>query len=67
MKSLLDAVEGIGPKRRQALWKAFPNLEAMKAATVDELAAVEGMNRKAAERVANFLSMNRVEKADLIK
>ena len=67
MKSLLDAVEGIGPKRRQALWKAFPNLEAMKAATVDELASVEGMNRKAAERVANFLSMNRVEKADLIK
>ncbi len=67
MKSLLDAVEGIGEKRRKALWKAFPNLEAMKAATVEELAAVEGMNRKAAENVANFLSMDRVEKADLIK
>ena len=32
--SVLDHVEGIGPKRRQALWKAFKTLEAMKAASV---------------------------------
>ena len=32
--SVLDHVEGIGPKRRQALWKTFKTLEAMKAASV---------------------------------
>ena len=47
--SVLDHVEGIGPKRRQALWKAFKTLDAMKAASVEELAAVEGMNSTAAQ------------------
>jgi excinuclease ABC subunit C len=52
--SILDHVEGIGPKRRQALWKAFSSLEAMKAATEDELAAVEGMNKAAAAKLKAF-------------
>ena len=49
--SILDHIEGIGPKRRKALWGAFKNLDAMKAATVEELAAVPGMTRQAAENV----------------
>ncbi|MGC7879850.1 helix-hairpin-helix domain-containing protein [Desulforudis sp. 1190] len=34
--------------------KAFPSLEAIKQAGVDELAAVPGMNRKVAEAVYRF-------------
>src|SRR5574344_92688 len=54
--SILDHVEGIGPKRRQALWQHFSSLDAMKAATVEELAAVEGMNSAAAEKLAAFFA-----------
>ena len=54
--SILDHVEGIGPKRRLALWQHFSSLDAMKAATVEELAAVEGMNSAAAEKLAAFFA-----------
>ncbi len=52
--SVLDHIEGIGPKRRQALWQAFNNIAQMRQASVEELAAVPGMNRKAAEEVERF-------------
>ena len=61
-QSILDHIDGIGPKRRQALWQAFPNLDAMRAADVEALAAVPGMNRKAAEAVHAFLRAEKHEK-----
>ncbi|MDI6907695.1 MAG: excinuclease ABC subunit UvrC [Thermoanaerobacterales bacterium] len=54
LKSLLDEIEGIGPKRRRALLKAFPSIEAIRRAGVDELAAVPGMTRPAAEAIHRF-------------
>ncbi|MEW5762355.1 MAG: excinuclease ABC subunit UvrC [Bacillota bacterium] len=54
--SLLEEVEGIGPARRRALLKAFGSLAAVKEASVEELARVPGMNRKAAEAVHRFLN-----------
>ncbi len=54
--SALDDIEGIGPRRRKALLKRFGSLKAIRQATVDELAAVEGMNRPAAEAVAAWAS-----------
>lgn len=65
--SVLDNLEGMGPKRRAALWKRFGSLDAMKKASVEDLLAVDGMNRPVAERVYNFLQGNLVEKADLVK
>ncbi len=59
LRSLLDEIEGIGPARRRALLKAFPSLEAIKQAGVDDLAAVPGMNRKAAEEVHRFFLRDR--------
>ncbi len=56
--SQLDEIEGIGPKRRAALLKAFPSIQAMRSAPVDELAAVPGMNRKAAQAVHDHLIHN---------
>lgn len=54
MESILDHVPGIGPRRRQALWRHFGNLAAIKAASVEELRAVPGMNSAAARAVREF-------------
>lgn len=52
--SLLDEIEGIGPARRKALMRAFRSLEAVRDASVEELAAIDGMNRRAAESVYRY-------------
>ncbi len=52
--SVLDHVPGIGPARRKALWEHFGSLAKIKAAAVEELAAVPGMTRPAAEAVYAF-------------
>ena len=60
--SVLDHVEGIGPKRRQELWKAFKTLDAMRAASVEELAQVESMNHAAAQTLYDFFRLDLSEK-----
>ncbi|MHB1317243.1 MAG: excinuclease ABC subunit UvrC [Anaerolineae bacterium] len=54
-RSLLDDIPGIGPKRRQALLKQFGSLDGIRGASLDDLAAVPGMNRAAAEKLAEYL------------
>jgi excinuclease ABC subunit C len=54
-KSVLDEIPGIGPKRKQALLKHFGSVRAISAASVDELAALEGMTRDAAEKVKEYI------------
>ena len=49
MKSSLDEIPGVGPKRRDALRKHFGTIKAIKAASVEELTAV--LPRSAAEAV----------------
>lgn len=65
--SVLDYVEGIGPKRRQELWKAFKTLDAMRAASVEELAAVEGMNHAAAQTLYDFFRLDLPEKQQALQ
>ena len=55
LASILEEIPGIGPKRRRSLLKRFGSIEAIREATVEELAAVEGMNRPAAEKVKEYL------------
>ena len=57
--SVLDHIVGVGPKRRQALWAHFGTLDKIKAASVDELADVPGMNRPSAEAVCHFFEAQR--------
>lgn len=52
--SILDDIEGIGPARRKALMRRFKSPEAVRDASLEELASTEGMNRKAAEGVYRF-------------
>lgn len=54
-KSVLDEIPGIGPKRKQALMKHFGSVRAMSAASVEDLAALDGMTRDAAEKVKEYI------------
>jgi excinuclease ABC subunit C len=53
--SALDEVQGIGPKRKQALIKHFGTVRAIREASLEELLAVPGMNRRAAEKIKEHL------------
>jgi len=56
MASVLDTIPGIGKKRRDVLLRHFGGIENIRAATPDELSALPGMNRKAAESVLKTLN-----------
>jgi excinuclease ABC subunit C len=53
-KSVLDEIPGIGPKRKKALMKHFGSIRAISAASIDDLAALDGMTRDAAEKVKEY-------------
>lgn len=52
--SILDDIEGIGPTRRKELIKYFQSLDAVKDASLDELAKVPSMNDRSARQVYDF-------------
>ena len=52
--SSLDNIAGIGKKRKINLLKEFGTIENIKKASVDDLAKIEGMNKKTAENVYNY-------------
>ena len=52
--SVLDDIAGIGETRRKALLRRFKSLEAIRDASVEELASTETMNRQAAQRVYDY-------------
>jgi excinuclease ABC subunit C len=56
VRSALDGIKGIGQKRRKALLQHFGDINKIKEANVEQLAAVEGMNRAAAQRVYEFFN-----------
>ena len=52
--SELDEIPGVGEVRKKALLRHFGSVEKIKQATVEELASVKGVGRKAAEHVAEY-------------
>ncbi len=56
VESVLNKIPGIGPVRRKRLLQHFPNIEALKEATVDELAAIPGFNRQTVEKLKEGLA-----------
>ena len=54
--SRLDAVPGIGPKRRQALLMAFQGVEALRGASAQEIHQKAGLSIKQAQRVLDALA-----------
>ena len=51
LKSPIDNVSGIGPKRKRMLMRRFGTLKGIKEAAVDDLASVPGMTRSLAIRL----------------
>ena len=52
--SVLDDIPDIGPSRRRALMRHYRDIEALRAADLEELKALPGMNARAAESVVRF-------------
>lgn len=50
-QSSLDTIPGVGPGRRKALIRKFGSVRAIRDASVDELAQVEGISHKLAEHI----------------
>ena len=51
MASALDSIPGVGPTRRKALLKHFGSVDKIRAATLEELMAVKGINADVAESI----------------
>jgi excinuclease ABC subunit C len=58
-KSVLDDIKGVGDVRRRALLRHFGTVERIKAATVEDLAAVDGMNIKSSKAVYDFFHIEK--------
>lgn len=55
LESELDKIPGVGHKRQQALRKHFSSLKKLKAATVEEIAEVEGFGDVSAQKLFDAL------------
>ena len=55
MRSALDSVPGIGPKRKQALLRKFGSVKGIREASLDDIAATVGFTRRLAEKVKEYL------------
>jgi len=55
LRSRLDDIPGVGPKRRKALLAAFGSLQGISKASQEEIEAVPGMNRKIAAAILQAL------------
>jgi len=53
--SQLDSIPGVGPARRKALLKTFGSIDSIRAATVEQLAAVPGVSRMVALAIKEHL------------
>jgi excinuclease ABC subunit C len=53
-KSVLDDIEGVGPKKKKILIGAFGSVEKIKNATIEELSRVSGVDKKTAQAVFDF-------------
>lgn len=58
-RSVLDDIKGVGPARKTALLEHFKSIDAIKAASVDELERLPEMNRRAAEAVWGYFHVNK--------
>lgn len=57
LKSVFDDLPGIGQRRKDALLEHFTSLEDLASAPVEQIAAVPGMNVRAAQSVKDFLKL----------
>jgi excinuclease ABC subunit C len=59
MRSALDSIPGVGKKRKATLLKHFKSIKKIRAATLEELSALPGINLKIAAKIKNSLEKSR--------
>jgi excinuclease ABC subunit C len=59
MRSALDSIPGVGKKRKATLLKHFKSIKKIRAATLEELSALPGINLKIAAKIKNSLAKSR--------
>ncbi len=62
--SVLDDIPGVGPARRKALMKKYQSLDAIKAASEEDLAETESMNAAAARQVYAYFRDGKPDAGD---
>jgi excinuclease ABC subunit C len=55
-ESILDDCPGVSQHRKQLLLQEFGSVARLRRATVEQIAGTEGIGRKLAEQVAQFLA-----------
>ena len=55
IKSSLDLIPGIGPKKRRALLKHFGSVKGIKSANLEEIASIPGMTLRLASKIQETL------------
>ena len=56
LASRLETIPGVGPKRRKVLLKHFENsIDAIRSASINELAEVNGINKEVALAIKSHL------------
>jgi excinuclease ABC subunit C len=58
MYSALDSIPGVGKQRKATLLKHFKSIKNIRAATLEEMRALPGLNRKVAEDIEKALNLN---------
>jgi excinuclease ABC subunit C len=53
--SALDGIPSIGPKRKRALLKQFGSVQAIREASIEELASARGMTESLAKKIKEYL------------
>jgi excinuclease ABC subunit C len=53
--SALDGIPGVGPRRKSALLRQFGSVQRIREASLEELVAATGLNRKQAARIKEYL------------
>ena len=56
--SVLDNIPEIGEKRRNILWQHFGSIVSIRQATLEEISALPGMGKKAAQSVKRFFTLS---------
>jgi excinuclease ABC subunit C len=54
--SVLDEISGVGERRKRALIRHFGSVRNVRAASLEEIAAVDGIGRAVAERIHRYLA-----------
>ncbi|MFW6048836.1 MAG: excinuclease ABC subunit UvrC, partial [Candidatus Bipolaricaulota bacterium] len=58
VRSSLDSIRGVGPKRKAQLLNTFKSVEGVRRASLSEISAIPNMPEKVAERIYRFFADN---------